>query len=395
MLGPRTKLHIENQVIFNIYKHILSAEKKGGLAMKNLIINSGFETGTIAPFVGTNIIINSNHSHSGQHSVLLPGGQRESRIMQSVSINPGSQLQFKVSLAKVEQKPGPPITIGIAYQSSTHVFIEYGMKIELQYNQLPYILESYWLEIKEIPISPPPNAAYAQVFITKPPATGTADVLIDDIELIEMNNKIELQRSISTEQQIKTLQLSGLELLEPHIIGATGATGETGPIGVTGATGITGPTGATGPQISSVYGQIYKTTTQSVTSGSAITFNTNANLSGISHTAPSGNIVVNTEGTYFISFSVTVQSVILAAKAHAFAIYNNGALVANTNYGITTPGISLTATGDYQVTGSAIITVTAGNTLTLRNTTGSAITLPTNIGTQTVVNASVTLFRLA
>ena len=365
------------------------------MAMKNLIINSGFETGTLAPFTGTNVLIKSNCCHTGQFSALLPGGQRESRLMQSVLINPGSQFQFKVSLAKAEQKPAPPITLAIAYQSSTYVFFDYGIKIELRYNQLPYPLEENWLDITEILTSPPPNAVYAQVLITKSPAAGTADVLIDDIELIEMDNRYGLQISKTTEQQVSMMQLMGLELLVPHIIGATGATGVTGPMGATGPTGITGPTGATGPQISSIYGQIYKTTTQAVASGSAITFNTNANLSGISHSAPSGNIVVNTSGTYFITFSVTVQSVILVSKAHAFAIFNNGSIVANTNYGITTPGISLTATGDYGITGSAIIQLTGGNTLTLVNTTGASINLPTNIGTQTVVNASVNIFRIS
>lgn len=363
--------------------------------MKNLIINSGFETGTLTPFTGTNVLIQSNYSHSGQFCVLLPGGERESQLMQSVSINPGSQLQLKVSLAKAEPKPAPPITIAIAYHTSTFVFIDYGLKKEIQYNQLPYVLGESWLEFIQNPIPSPTNAAYAQVLITKPCAYGTSDFLIDDIQLIDLGVENDSRTRTSSDQLVKPMQLSGLELLVPNIIGATGVTGVTGPMGITGATGFTGPTGATGPQVSATYGQIYKTTTQAVASGSAVTFNGNANLSGISHTSPSGNIVVNTGGTYFISFSVTVQSAALSAKAHAFAIFNNGSIVANTNYGITTPGISLTATGDYQVTGSAIIVVSSGNTLTLVNTTGASINLPTGIGTQTVVNASVGLFRIS
>lgn len=366
--------------------------------MKNLIINSGFETGTLAPFTGLNVLIQSNNSHSGKYSAIFPGGLRESKLMQSVPIVPGSRLQFIVSLSKGDEKPGPPITLGIAYQTSSFVFIEYGLKMEIQYNQWSDVLEKNRFEFIQYPTPPPPNATYAQVFIMKSPAKGTADVLIDTIQLLELNHGNvgdSLYTPTFSEQQLQTMQLSGLEFLDLNIIGSTGEIGVTGPLGATGATGFTGPTGETGPQISSVYGQIYNTSGQTVTSGSSVTFNNNASLSGISHSASSANIVVNTSGTYFFMFRITVQSVVLVSKDHSFAIYNNGTIVANTNFGISTPAVSLTNTGDYELSGSGIITVSAGNTLTLRNTTGASITLPTGIGTQTVANASVLLFLIS
>lgn len=363
--------------------------------MKNLIINGNFETGTLAPFAGRNVLIQAKYSQSGQFSALIPGGYQESNLQQSVSIYPGSQLQFRVSLAKSGGQDSPPITLIIAYQTSTYVFIEYGLKIEIQTNQLPDVLGGSWLHLIENPISPPPNAAYAQVLITKPTSKGTADILIDEIQLIEINNDVYLHTQTIRTQQVKLMQMSGLELLLPNVIGATGTTGATGAMGITGATGFTGPTGSTGPQVSAIYGQIYKTSTQSVASNTAVTFNNNVNLSGISHTAPSGNIVINTGGTYFLSFSAIVESDALALKDQSFAIFNNGSIVANTNFGISTPGISLSVTGVYEVSGSAIIVVASGNTLTLVNTTESSITIPTGIGNQTVINASVALFRIA
>lgn len=370
--------------------------------MKNLLKNSGFETGSLAPFIGTNVLIQSNYSHSGKFSALFPGGQRESRLIQSVQIHSGAQLLFKVYLAKVDKKPAPPLTFGVAYLNSSYVLLEYGIKLELSYNQLPCQSEENWLQIIKIPQPPPPNAAYAQVFFIKPSAAGSADVLIDDIELLKLKNINEKntdETSRNTEEQIKLMNLSGLEFLPLKIMSATGATGVTGDTGVTGPIGSIGPigdigpTGAIGPEISSIYGHIYKTNSQSVGSGAAISFNANANLSGVSHTVPSANIVINTGGIYYFSFSVSVEPGLLLPKAYSFALFNNGVFVPNTNFGIGTPALSLGATASYQFSGSGILSLSGGSTLTLVNTTNAAISLSTGIGTQTVVNASLALFR--
>lgn len=363
--------------------------------MKNLMINSSFETGSIAPFTGLNVSITSSYHHTGQFSCLFPGGNRPSHLLQSVLIIPGVSLKLTLFLAKVGESPGPPMTLTLVYQTETFQFIDYGLKIEIQGNQLPNAIQGNWLEVSQPLQSPPPNALYAQVVITKSGTIGSADVLIDDILLWDTHEINEVQgAAIRSEQQVQLMQLNGLELLVPNLVGTTGATGATGPIGMTGATGVTGSTGETGPPVTTTYGQIYNTSSQSVESESAITFNNNSNLSDITHTTSSGNIVVGTAGTYYVTFTVSVQSIIVVGKDHAFALFNNGTLVPNMNYGITTPGISL-STGNYQVTGSAMVALESGATLTLVNTTGVSITLPTGIGNQTMVNSSVTLVRLS
>ncbi len=369
--------------------------------MENLLINSSFETGSTAHFTEKNSSITSLYHHTGKFCCLFPGGNNPSYLLQSVPIRPEVQLKLTLFLAKVGENPGPLVTLTLGYQTVTFKFIEYGLKVEINSNELPDIIQGNWLEVSQTIQPPPPNAAYAQVMITKPGKTGSADLLIDDIQLwdtheidaVHGGTVEKLNKAPQSPQQVKLMQLTGLELLVPNVVGTTGAIGATGPIGVTGASGFTGITGATGPPVTTTYGQIYNTANQSVTSGSAITFNANAHLSNITHTTSTGNIVVSTAGTYYVTFSVTGQSVILSAKPLAFAIYNNGTLVPNMNFGITSPSVSLT-TGDYQVNGSAMVSVASGDTLTLRNTTGATITLPTGIGNQTVINASVTLVRL-
>jgi len=73
------------------------------------------------------------------------------------------------------------------------------------------------------------------------------------------------------------------------------------------------------------------------------------------------------------------------------ALFDNGALIPGTIYG--------SGAGDEQNTGQAIFTAAAGDVLTVVNhsTTGGApVTLQTNAGgTQTNVNASVTIEKLA
>lgn len=374
--------------------------------MKNLIRNSGFETGTMAPFTGKNISITSTYHHTGQYSCLFPGEHSRSHILQSVSIAPGANFVLTLFLAKAGESSAPSITVTVVYQTLTFEIIEYGLNTGIISNDIPNVMDGDWLEVTQKLTLPPPNAAYAQITITKSDKMNTADVFIDDIQLWDTHEinksysgsstsiqKGTLEKGTHSPQQVKLMQLTGLELLVPNVVGTTGATGATGPVGVTGATGFIGTTGATGPPVTTTYGQIYNTANQSVTSGSAITFNTNANLSNITHTTSTGNIVVGTDGMYLVTFTVTAQSVILVSKPLAFAIYNNGTLVPNMNFGITSPSVSLT-TGDYQLSGSAMVSVSSGDTLTLRNTTGSAITLPTGIGNQTVINASVTLVRL-
>jgi hypothetical protein len=166
-------------------------------------------------------------------------------------------------------------------------------------------------------------------------------------------------------------------------VGATGRTGSTGPTGPTGSTGPTGPTGPQGPAGQPDYGYIYNVSAQTVGVEADITFDTNGPLSGFTHTAGASEIDVVSSGTYLVDFSVS------ATEPGQFTLMNGGTAVSGTTYG--------TPAGTEQDTGQAIVNLTAGAVLTLRNHTSStSVALETHAGgTQTNVNASILIEQLA
>ncbi|MBP2006741.1 BclA C-terminal domain-containing protein, partial [Halobacillus andaensis] len=160
--------------------------------------------------------------------------------------------------------------------------------------------------------------------------------------------------------------------------GATGATGPAGPTGEAGATGATGPAGGL-----SEYGYIYNLGAQVVPIEADVIFGSNGIITpGITHAPGTSQILVTTPGDYEVTFSVS------GVEPNQFSLFLNGAPVAGTVYG--------SGAGTQQNNGQAIIAVSAGDVITLRNHSSSAaVTLQTLAGgTQTNVNASIVIKKL-
>ena len=168
--------------------------------------------------------------------------------------------------------------------------------------------------------------------------------------------------------------------------GATGATGATGVAGSTGATGSAGATGATGVTGTAELGEfayIYNLGAQVVPIEADIVFDTNGILTtGITHAPGTSTILVTAAGTYKVSFSVS------GVEPSQFAIFVDGILAAGTVYG--------SGAGTQQNFGQAILSLSAGDVLTVRNhSSAAAVTLQTLAGgTQTNVNASIVIERI-
>ncbi|MGJ7045849.1 hypothetical protein HNR52_002054 [Thermoanaerobacterium thermosulfurigenes] len=137
----------------------------------------------------------------------------------------------------------------------------------------------------------------------------------------------------------------------------------------------TGPTGPTGAGIAA-YGYIYNTTGNTVILGGDVTFDSNGPLVGISHTTGTAPITFVIGGTYRIGYTTTASVAVL----NSMVLTLNGTPLPQTQYS--------TIINATELVGEAIITVSAGDVLTLRNT-GVALTLASG-----VVNASITLLKL-
>ncbi|TKI02324.1 collagen-like protein, partial [Bacillus wiedmannii] len=177
----------------------------------------------------------------------------------------------------------------------------------------------------------------------------------------------------------------------PGLIGPIGPTGLQGiqgipgPTGLPGTAGATGPTGPTGLTVSglSQYAYVFNTAAQVVALEAPILFNSHGRItSGFTHTLGTSQMTVINAGDYKISFSVS------GVEPNQFALFLNGAPVTNSIYG--------SGAGTQQNNGQTILTLAAGDILTLNNhTSAAAITLQTLAGgTQTNVNASIIIEKL-
>ncbi|MGH4052942.1 MAG: BclA C-terminal domain-containing protein [Clostridium sp.] len=174
---------------------------------------------------------------------------------------------------------------------------------------------------------------------------------------------------------------TGSSLIGPTgFTGATGVTGTTGVTGVTGVTGSTGTTGATGAGLAA-FGYVYQLAIiadATVIGGVDVPFSNNGPLSNITHTAGTTTITVTTTGNYQIYYSVNITS----GVGSAISIAINGTVDASTTVSV------LVSTGE--VSGDAIISLVAGDVITLQN--NSAIPLTTDLAPS--IGAQVTIIRL-
>ncbi|WP_051317255.1 BclA C-terminal domain-containing protein [Ectobacillus panaciterrae] len=159
--------------------------------------------------------------------------------------------------------------------------------------------------------------------------------------------------------------------------------GQPGPIGPQGPPGAEGPIGPEGPQGPSgglsQYGYIYNTGAQTVAIEAGIRFDTNGIITtGIKHDPGTAGISITASGDYEVTFSVSGR------EPNQFALFLNGKLVQGTLYG--------SSVGKQQNIGQAIIKIASGDVLTLQNHSSIAgVTLQTLAGG---VNASIVIKKL-
>ena len=117
--------------------------------------------------------------------------------------------------------------------------------------------------------------------------------------------------------------------------------------------------------------------------GAAVLFDSNGILTaGIAHTAGLAPITITDPGDYKVAFSIS------GVEPNQFTVFRNGVPLTGATYG--------SGAGTQQNVGQVIVTLVAGDVLTIQNyTSAAAVTLQTLAGgTQTSVNASVLVEEL-
>lgn len=153
--------------------------------MPNVLINSSFETGALAPWVGFNATVTLGDAHQGFFKAELAGGALTSFISQFIPVTPGDNGQLILSLAKADaETPSPQVSLLVAYLDVNFDFLETGLSQVVPLDGLPFVSNQAWKTVYSLAFTVPPMAAQASILIVSVPAAGTSTVLVDDVELV-------------------------------------------------------------------------------------------------------------------------------------------------------------------------------------------------------------------
>ncbi|MBV4435809.1 collagen-like protein, partial [Clostridium tyrobutyricum] len=168
--------------------------------------------------------------------------------------------------------------------------------------------------------------------------------------------------------------------------GPQGSVGPTGPQGIQGPTGLQGPQGpqgpagadgATGPANGlNAYGYIYNLQDSMAIVNGDILFSNNGYLNGIAHTTGTAEISITQTGIYEINYIISTT---INSNTASLAIAVNGFVQPSTQV--------IVLLGAGKTSGNAVLTLNAGDIITLRNTSTNTIVLENtpNVNAQLVI----------
>ncbi|MBR9649289.1 DNRLRE domain-containing protein [Clostridium tyrobutyricum] len=168
--------------------------------------------------------------------------------------------------------------------------------------------------------------------------------------------------------------------------GPQGSVGPTGPQGIQGPTGPQGPQGpqgpagadgATGPANGlNAYGYIYNLQDSMAIANGDILFSNNGYLNGIAHTTGTAEISITQTGIYEINYIISTT---INSNTASLAIAVNGFVQPSTQV--------IVLLGAGKTSGNAVLTLNAGDIITLRNTSTNTIVLENtpNVNAQLVI----------
>lgn len=162
--------------------------------MYNSIVNGGFESGALTPFTGANTVIDGTRSHAGTFSARLAGGTANAFVQQFIPVLPGDGFELFVSLSKVGPAASSPVSITVGYYNGSFAFLGYGLIAFIPAGRLPSVTDNDWQEIYQTVAPAPDGATQALVLINKLPQAGSADLLVDDVALLQETPEICFQK---------------------------------------------------------------------------------------------------------------------------------------------------------------------------------------------------------
>lgn len=148
----------------------------------NRMNNGSFETG-LTGWTAQNVVIASTPALSGFAAARLQGGANNARLVQSITADPGDTFQLKLSVARDSTGTTPIVAVSIAYFNADNEVIGFGL-VENIRPAAPSALR--YQNVYQNTSPAPPGTVRAEVTIERQGATGTANVFIDQIILLQV-----------------------------------------------------------------------------------------------------------------------------------------------------------------------------------------------------------------
>ncbi|PKM94267.1 MAG: hypothetical protein CVU84_12480 [Firmicutes bacterium HGW-Firmicutes-1] len=156
------------------------------MSFNDQIVNGGFETAALFPWISSGATITSQFSHSGFFAARLAGGFSSSFILQFLPVPPEQSFEFLVSLTRIGAASNPLTSLFIGYLDAANNFLGQGLSVTIPEGNLPQASSKDWLTIYETTDPSPVGTTQAMVLISTLAQAGTSDIVVDDVSLLEV-----------------------------------------------------------------------------------------------------------------------------------------------------------------------------------------------------------------
>ncbi|MFP7494644.1 NTTRR-F1 domain, partial [Terribacillus saccharophilus] len=207
---------------------------------RNIVVNGGFEAGSLEPWVSSFATVTRQISYSGNFAAVLDGTQETAYIAQYVTpVIAGYNYDLSVYLARGSELPAPAAQVQIYFLTNDYQLNGRGLLLDIPAESIPVASQEGWANVTGVSVTAPEGTAQIFLLINTLPNPATGNILVDNVSVTIFGS--------GTGVTGATGPAGATGVTGPT--GAPGSTGVTGPVGITGPTGpagITGPTGATG-----------------------------------------------------------------------------------------------------------------------------------------------------
>lgn len=152
------------------------------MSIINYVTNSGFESG-LTGWTYSGATLNTTYSQTGSNSAQIAAGTSGSYITKFFTVPDSNSFELMVALSKNGSGLGPSVLIYVVYYSTGMVYQNTGLVATVP-SRLPDGTLNNW-KTAYFNVAPAfPGATMAQILITNLSLSGSVDLFVDDVQLL-------------------------------------------------------------------------------------------------------------------------------------------------------------------------------------------------------------------